>query len=211
MRANSSVVLLSEEEHTLDYYDRNATSYTEVTVGIDMSCIYPRFLKFVARGGRILDAGSGSGRDTLALVRRGYRVDAFDASPALCELSTRLTGVRTQCLRFQDFDSPPRYDGIWACASLLHVPLSNLDDAVKRLVRALNSPGALYMSFKYGSGERIALDGRMFVDMDERGMRRLLAAVPEITIEEMWQSTGEGARIGRELWFNVVGLKSALQ
>ncbi len=174
-----------------------------------MSAVYDRFLKYVVHGGLILDAGSGSGRDTLCFINRGYAVEAFDASPELCEISTRLTGIPTSCLRFQDFDSPPRYDGIWACASLLHVPLQDLEDAVRCLVRALKPRGALYMSFKYGSGERIADDGRLYIDMDEPALRRIFAAIPDMKIVEIWRSGGEGTHHGKDIWLNAIALKSA--
>ena len=208
MQMTNFLTLPGKEEQTLEYYDHNAASYAEATSGIDMSGLYARFLKYVVPGGLLLDAGSGSGRDTLRLIKLGYVVEAFDASPELCKLSTRRTGVRTSCLRFQDFDSPPWYDGIWASASLLHVPLSDLNDAVGRLARALKSRGALYMSFKYGSGERIARNGRLFSDMDEHGMQRLVAAVPQLTIADL-AVTGEGANYGKALWLNAVALNSA--
>ena len=111
-------------------------------------------------------------------------------------------------MRFQDFDSPPRYDGIWACASLLHVPLSCSGDAVRRLAGALKHAGALYISFKYGKGERISNDGRLFTDMDEDGVQHLLAGIPELTIAETWQSSGEGTHNGKDLWLNVITRKS---
>lgn len=190
----------------LRYYRQNALSYVEATVAIDMSAVYDRFLKYVVRGGLILDAGSGSGRDTLAFLRRGYQVEAFDASQELCEFSTRITGVKTSCIRFQDFNSPPKYDGIWACASLLHVPLAELDDVVRHLVRALKSSGAFYLSFRYGTKERIAADGRHFTDMDEDATRRLLNAIPDLTIAEIWRSGGEGVHHGKDFWLNAIAL-----
>lgn len=196
------------EGDTLRYYARNARDYAGATFEIDMSAVYDRFLKYIEKGGLILDAGSGSGRDTLGFMNRRYRVEAFDASPELCALSTNLTGIRTSCLRFQDFNRAPDYDGIWACASLLHVPARELCDVLKRLAHALKPGGAFYMSFKYGSGERIADDGRLYVDMDERALRRLLEAIPEVTIEEIWRSGGEGTHQGKDAWLNAIALKS---
>src|SRR5690606_22260482 len=148
-----------QKAQSLEYYERNAESYFKATRDADLSALYERFLRRLPKGARILDAGSGSGRDTLAFVRRGYAVSAFDSSAALCELSTRLTGVRTRVLRFQELEGEAEYDGIWACASLLHLSDAELPNAIGRLIRALKPDGVLYMSFKHGAGERVTEDG----------------------------------------------------
>jgi SAM-dependent methyltransferase len=209
MQTTREPIAETAEDQTLKYYADNARTYAKTTSEIDMSAVYDRFLRHLPSGGLILDAGSGSGRDTLAFIRRGFRVEAFDASPELCELSTKLTGIHTECLRFQQFDSPERYDGIWACASLLHVPSTELYDAVGRLVRALKPRGTFYMSFKWGDGERRAEDGRLYTDMDEGKLGTLFAAFPSIAIVDTWRSGGEGAHYGKDIWLNAIGLKSA--
>lgn len=192
---------------TIAFYDRNAADYAEATLPIDMEEIYNRFLRHVPSGGLLLDAGSGAGRDTLAFVDRGFAVDAFDASPELCAISTELTGVPARVLRFQEFESPSVYDGIWACASLLHVPAAELVDALGRLIAALKSGGAFYLSFKHGDAERVAADGRFFRDMDEQTLRALIAQFREARIAELWVSAGEGTQKGRAEWLNAVLIK----
>lgn len=200
---------IEEEKATSEYYERNAQTYFETTLRVDMSALYSRFLRHVAPGGRILDAGSGSGRDTLAFLQRGYKVEAFDASPALCALSAQLTGVEVQVLRFRDFDSPPRYNGIWSCASLLHVPKKELKDAVRRLIGALKPGGALYVSFKHGTDERISADGRFYLDMDVKFLRQLFKNFPNMTLAEVWLSAGEGTHQGKDEWLNAIALKAS--
>ena len=199
---------IGEVNATKYYYNRNAQAYFDSTLRVDMSALYNRFLKYVEPGGRILDAGSGSGRDTLALLQHGYKVDAFDASPALCKLSTQLTGVEAQVLRFQEFDCAPRYDGIWACASLLHVPEGELENAISRLIGALKPGGALYVSFKHGAEERISRDGRFFLDLNKESLQQLFRHFPSMSLEEVWLSSGEGTHQGRDEWLNAIALKA---
>jgi SAM-dependent methyltransferase len=194
---------------TDEYYETFAHQYFELTVHADLSALYERFLRYIPPGGRILDAGSGSGRDTFAFLRRGYQVEAFDSSPALCALSTRLTGVTARTLRFQELEDESAYDGIWACASLLHVPEGELPDVLARLARALKAGGALFMSFKRGPGERVAEDGRFYTDMDTPRLRLLFRAVPEMALEEVWETEGEGAFKGRDQWLNAIAVKGA--
>lgn len=189
------------------YYDLHAKEYAALTRDVDVSALYERFLKYLPPNARILDAGSGSGRDTLVFLARGYDVDAFDSSEALCKMSTELTGVRTRHLRFQDFEDVKKYDGIWACASLLHVPKRELFDAIKRLVRSLKDRGAIYMSFKHGAGERISSDGRFYVDMNEAELKALFADISEMKIAEIWITKGEGSFKGEAEWLNAIACK----
>lgn len=192
------------QAQTLEYYERNAERYYEATRDADVSPLYEPFTRRLPKGARILDAGSGSGRDTLSFLRRGYTVSAFDSSPGLCELSTQLTGVATRLLRFQDLGDKEEYDGVWACASLLHVPEAELPDAIGRLVRALKPGGILYMSFKHGPGERISEDGRFFTDMTESRLRLMLEQLSSVKLEELWITGGEGQFQGRGEWLNAL-------
>lgn len=197
----------SNEKISQAYYDRNAIEYAAATRDVDVSELYERFLKYLPPNASILDAGSGSGRDTLAFIGRGYDVDAFDSSRALCQLSTQLTGVNARNLRFQDFEDVDQYDGIWACASLLHVPRYELTDAVQRLVRSLKDRGVIYMSFKHGSGERISADGRLYTDMNAAELRSLFEDIPEAELLEIWITQGEGSFKGHAEWLNAIACK----
>ena len=95
-----------------------------------------------------------------------------------------------------------RFDGIWACASLLHVPSGSFPDVASRLVGALRAGGAWYMSFKLGEGERLA-GGRLFVDHTGMTLRAALSSLP-VDIVDSWQSTD--LRPGRqaERWLNAI-------
>lgn len=198
----------SETGSTKAYYERNAQQYFESTVDADMSALYERFLAYVPTGGRILDAGSGSGRDTLAFLKRGYDVNAFDKSPALATLSTHLTGVRTQVKGFEHLEETLRYDAIWSCAALLHVPENDLPGIMIRMTRALRPGGALYVSFKHGRGERLAVDGRRFTDLDEPGLRDLIESTSGLLFGEIWITHGEDNFKGHGSWVNAIALKS---
>ena len=175
---------------TRDYYECNAEEYFSATAKGKTANAYPLFLDGLPRGGRILDAGCGSGRDTAFFLRRGYDVSAFDASAALCRLSTSLTGVSTRQLRFQEFDEIEEYDGVWASASLLHVPNVELPDCISRLIRALKPGGVMYMSFKHGSGERFAPEGRFFADQTPDNLQLLLDELRRIRTGKLWVTAG---------------------
>jgi SAM-dependent methyltransferase len=196
---------------TARFYIEKGEAYFRETIDVDMSAIYDRFLKYLEPGSRILDAGSGSGRDTLEFLRRGYVVEAFDASDTLVALSYRLTGVRTQVLRFEDFHSDRKFAGIWSCAALLHVPRPALTDAMSRLFSALEPRGVLYASFKLGNTDHTGSDGRHFTDMDEYGLKQIVGrAVPKVLIAEIWTTAGESDFMGRGAWLNAILQRSAI-
>lgn len=188
---------------TIDYYNQNADSFIEKTLQADMSDCRDRFLKYLVPGGRILDAGCGSGRDSLAFLELGYQLDAFDASKEICRLATELLGFPVECKRFEDLSGESVYDGIWACASLLHVKEENLDDVVKRLRKLLKPNGILYASFKLGEGERIH-NGRFFHDMTCDRCRQLFEGAG-FKVLELFVSGDVREDHQGEKWVNFVG------
>ncbi len=173
------------EADSIAYYEDQAETFFAETVTIDMAPLYARFLARVPPGGHILDAGCGSGRDALAFRRLGYAVTAFEASPTLARLATAHCGLPVEVQRFQEINWQDAFDGIWACASLLHVPMAELPDVFGRLGRALKADGVLNASFKYGAGER-EHGGRRFTDLDEEGLAGLVEAVRELVVHEVW-------------------------
>jgi len=187
---------------TLKYYQDNAQTFFDGTVNVDMSSLYEAFTRHLPPGAWVLDAGCGSGRDAKAFQEIGYRVEAFDASPAMVELAREHTGLPVQLMTFADVDWKEEFDGIWCCASLLHVPKLELPEVMRRLAGALKPRGVWYVSFKYGAGER-EVDGRRFTDMDDAGLCGLVGALPGVEIEEFWMTRDK--RPGRdEIWFNGV-------
>ncbi len=191
---------------TIGYYNRNAETFIAGTLHADMLENQARFLRHVKPGGKILDAGCGSGRDSLAFIQAGFLVDAFDASEEICRLTSEILRFTVECKRFEELDGDSEYDGIWACASLLHVRGKDLPDVMNRLKRLLKPDGILYASFKEGTTER-EKDGRFFHDMTEGACQKLFVDTG-IDVLDMFRS--QDVREGRvgEFWVNIIGKKS---
>lgn len=187
---------------TMAYYQHNAQTFFDASVGVDMASLYAPFLSLIAPDGCILDAGCGSGRDAKAFSALGYRVEAFDASAEMVKLATAYTGLPVQQMTFNALKAVERYDGIWSCASLLHLPQAGLPAAMHRLARALKPGGVWYLSFKYGATER-EKEGRHFTDLNEAGLQTLVSALPQVSIVEQW--TTQDKRPDRdEVWLNAL-------
>jgi superfamily II DNA or RNA helicase/SAM-dependent methyltransferase len=192
---------------TLAYYNQNAAEFFSNTVNVDMSALHDRFLSTVSSGGLVLDAGCGSGRDVMSFLSRGYRVAAFDASSELARMAADHTGIDIAVRRFSDVREQCCYDGIWACASLLHLPQGDIPAALERLWAALKPGGTFYLSFKLGTGERFQ-NGRHFTDVTEVQLRSWLAVLPGLLGVECWLSIDQ--RPGRsEQWLNAIILRAS--
>ena len=78
---------MAKKDFTIEYYNNEADRFFESTVSVDFSKIQEQFLKYVKPGGRILDLGCGSGRDSRAFLERGYEVVAVDGSRELAKIA----------------------------------------------------------------------------------------------------------------------------
>lgn len=191
----------------LDYYELNAKAYVESTICVDMQPIYRHFLPLLPIKAHILDAGCGSGRDSLYFLSLGHRVTAFDASTKIAALAEKNIGQPVNVLRLQDLQYKNQFDGIWACASLLHVAGNELTDVFRRLVCALKPDGVIYCSFKYGKNEYDS-QGRQFTDLDEHALQELVAVTEALAIQELWISADRRPGREQERWLNGVLCRS---
>lgn len=106
--------------NTLGYYDNHADEFYKNTVDVEFAIMQKHFLSKLKSGSYILDFGCGSGRDTKYFLEQGYLVDAIDGSIELCRLASEYTGIKVKNMFFQELAEVDKYDGIWACSSILH-------------------------------------------------------------------------------------------
>ena len=123
-----------------------------------------RFLAKLHKGAFILDFGCGSGRDTKYFLENGFAVEAMDGSGELCKIAREYTGIEVKHMLFQELQKIEKYDAVWACSSILHLPYAELVAVMKKIVLALKEKGVFYTSFKYGSFEGMR-NGRYFIDL----------------------------------------------
>ncbi len=192
-------------DSNIEYYNTNAASFIAGTQNVDMSLWRDKFEAYVSDGSRILDAGCGSGRDSKAFIQHGFSVVAFDASREMCKAASELIGQEVWQMKFEELSFDEEFDGIWACASLLHVSYEELPDVMKKLKKALKPKGVIYVSFKYGDG-KMTKGERTFSNFTEKTVEKLL----NDTGFEMIESgiTGD-VRKGRgdEKWINAIAKK----
>lgn len=107
---------------------------------------------------------------------------------------------------FFDLNEIQTYDGIWACASILHLSYHNLPMMFEKIFHALKKNAILYVSFKYGVFEGMR-NGRYFTDMTEEKISYVLEKIPGLIVMRQWISTD--VRVGRENknWLNLISRK----
>lgn len=184
---------MSRNIATLAHYEQTAPAYAQAASTVDMSHAIQMLVATIRSGGvRILDAGCGTGRDSLAMMSMGLDPVPVDGCKAMCGQAARLLGVPVKRERFQDMVYDAKFDGVFACASLLHLEDDELKDAIARLLKALKPGGTLFASFMMGDGVRFE-NGCLFNDVDPEKLDNLLHGTGAIR-RAMWG--------GDEAWVN---------
>ncbi|WP_180010045.1 bifunctional 2-polyprenyl-6-hydroxyphenol methylase/3-demethylubiquinol 3-O-methyltransferase UbiG [Acinetobacter sp. YH16055] len=192
---------------TIDYYNQYADEFTQSTLNVDMESLYQPFLAELPEYAQLLDVGCGSGRDILAFKNKGYKVEAIDYSEELVERATLLTGLQVRLQSFYEIDEHEAYDGVWACASLLHCERTRLAEVLGKLIHTLKPDGVLYMSFKYGDSDR-EKDGRAFTDLNEEQAEALRNQFDDVEQIKQWMTVDQRPD-RQEKWLNLLWKKIA--
>ncbi len=199
--------IISHADRTISYYDANAADFVNTTQSVDFHEVQNIFLSSLQPGSpekiHLLDFGCGSGRDARYFINQGYRVTSADGSTEICKAASEYLGQPVRHMLFQELNDRDTYDGIWACASILHLPKKELPGVIRKMRAALKESGVIYTSFKYGAfeGER---NGRYFTHFTEESFSNLLAQIPGLQLEKMWITGDVREGRGDERWLNMI-------
>ena len=185
------------------FYEDHAVEYFSWTFGAQTQFVLDRFLSHLPAKASILDAGCGSGRDLKFFLSRGHCAFGIDASTALVQMAAQYSGAPCEVARIESISYEERFDGIWACASLLHLPRDAFRPALRCLNRALKRGGTLFMAVQEGQGEAILPDGRLYVYYSEDDIRRSLD-VAGLAVNELWMSRNSAEAMHQPVWINVI-------
>ena len=191
---------------SIDYYNRYAVPYYEETVDVSMEEVMKPFVELLPENAEVLDLGCGSGRDTIALGEKGFYVTPMDGSEEMCKLAEVNTDEEVLQMTFEEMDFDDVFDGIWACASLVHLTEDEMEEILGKLVQALNMDGILYFSVHKGDRDGI-YDGRYFRDYTRKELYGLMEKFSELELIDIW--TTQDVRPGKtdKMWLNVLARK----
>ena len=183
-----------------NYYKDNKDEFINNTINCDMSFHYNLFEKYLNNDAKtILDIGFGSGRDSLYFSNK-YEVYSIDPVEEFCEHAKTLGLTNVYCMKVQDINFINKFDGIWACASLLHIPSYELVDVLNKCYKALKDNGVMYVSFKYGDFEGI-IDDRYFTYLTEETLTNIINQT-NFKIDKLWINED---KLNRNVkWLNVI-------
>ena len=157
---------------TIKYYNDNCENFKSKWDNylFDIPNTFAEYLKDDAY---VLDLGCGTGRDSLYFKEKGFKVKCIDGSVNMCKIASEALGQEVENKNYLDIDYKDLFDGVFACASLLHLKDEDLKIVLKKVYDSLKFNGRMYASFKYGNDERFE-DGRFFNDMTLDKFNRLM-------------------------------------
>ena len=172
-----------------------------------MTEIQNAFTSLLPLKAHVLDLGCGSGRDTLCFLERGFSVTAMDACDEFCKATKNLAYKYQENKKFivlqkkfLELSDIQKYEGVWACSSLLHVPKKELPAIFKKIENSLKANGVFYCSFKKGTfeGER---NGRYFSDYTEDELCEAIGKSTRLSKIRLWL-TNDARSERSEVWIN---------
>lgn len=190
--------------NTLDYYNKNSEEYFNSTLNVDMTNTYKEFLKLVPEGGKILDLGCGSGRDSMNFMKLGYEVTAVDGSKELAKKASALLGKEVIASTFEELELKEKFHGIWACASLLHIKREDLKTVLNNLYNNLEDNGVFYMSFKYGEKEYVDDKNRYFNCFTDESIISFINENTKYNILGLYITEDKLGRVNEVKWVNLI-------
>ena len=194
---------------SIEFYDKNTEMYINDTMNVDMRKLYSLFEKYLNQGDTVLDIGCGSGRDSRYFLEKGYNVYAHDGSGAMVASAKRFLGNRIALAKFDAFDPEVLFgkkiifDGLWACASLLHVPENDLIPILKHYLSFLVCQGGFFMSFKLRE-ENHEEEGRAFTNFSKEKLLKLLGSIDDVSVLEYTETADMREDRKDEGWISVV-------
>jgi len=149
---------------TKDSYENHAeqfASFTTIYRGKLKKWI-DHFSDQFSKGSSILDVGSGAGRDALYLANRDLSVTGIDFSEKLVQIAKeKVPDGKFYVIDFEELSFPEgSFDGIWASASLYHIPKANLPSTLRKINFVLKNNGLFFSLFRVGEGERFTEEKR---------------------------------------------------
>ncbi len=196
-------VPLINQYRTYRYYREFASQYASDTYSLPIQESAHKFLDLLKTGDKLLDLGCGSGRDSEFFSKHGLQVVAADVSDRVISTFRSKLDLEARVCSYFHLPWISEFDAVWANASLLHCPRSELPSVISNIERSLVPGGICYMSFKRGEGEGLDSLGRFVSTLMEGELEQVLRSRAGIFIEDIWCNTAP-LRGQTQEWVNAI-------
>lgn len=190
----------------IEYYNFHAKDYFNKTINNNLEAERKEFLTYLPENSReILDLGSGSGRDTIYFIQQGYNLTAIEGAEELAQIATKhirnVTGnekFKVTNMLFQDLSFENKFDGIWSIGSLDHVPINDIENLIKKLIKSLKRNGVMWLSFRETESDDV--DGKNVINYTTDKIDKHILSITSAEMDIIKKSTKTDSR-GRENLF----------
>ncbi|ELZ74843.1 ubiquinone/menaquinone biosynthesis methyltransferase UbiE [Haloferax larsenii JCM 13917] len=167
---------MDEVSRTTTVYESHADAYVEKYRSESIAARFGDEFYEALSGERVLDVGCGPGSDTRTFSDDGFDVTGFDLTASFVEKAPAdvpaASFARGDMRRLPFADGT--FDGVWSCASFLHVPREDAPETLREFRRVLVDDGTLYLSLKHGDEGGFDAAGRYFERYRPEEIRSLL-------------------------------------
>lgn len=206
--------MTAQQENTLGYYNQHAPAVAAQYDKVDFSGVLNDVRAFLPARARVLEIGSGSGRDAATLLADGYRVTGIDGSQAMLSEALHLHPELNGMLRHHVLPEPlpfaaDEFDAVLAFAVIMHLDELSIEICLRDIARVIRHGGLFFVSVNTRRDGLNAAgsdsSGRAFTVLPSADWQRLLTRVGLITIR-LKQSTDIVGRTGIE-WVTLIATK----
>src|SRR5574344_1378393 len=190
------------KNNTLAYYNKNAQEYFDKTINGNMNKAYHLFISCLKSNDNILDLGCGSGRDSKYFIEQGYNITAIDGSKEMCKIASTYINQEVYNITFDELNTNKKYNGIWACATLLHINKSEFINTLNKLYSILVDDGILYISLKNGDNNEI-VDNKFYQYYTKDELDKIFAD-NNFRIKEYFIATSSTNKDEDRYWHNYI-------
>ena len=194
-----------KRDATRRFYQSHSREYADATIERALAHVLRDFCRRISSDGQVLDLGCGAGHDLSSIAGTGRVAIGLDYAEPIARIARSISTCPVvvadmRAIPFRDL----AFDGVWASASLLHLPRRDLPTALSEIRRILRPNGRFFASVKAGSGEMHDKEGRFFALYDQDGWRRSLqeAGFVILSLESSESSLPNPLGARSERWLN---------
>ncbi len=148
-----------------------------------------KFINLLPQKTDVLDIGCGGGRDSRFIFKYGFKISGIDFSENMINAAKIIEPrIDYKVMDFEELNFPDNtFGGVWANASLHHIPKKNLLDVLVKIHKILKQGGIFFIKVKHGNADSLRENEKF-----GKKIKRYFAYYEPTELEGMLKSSGFG-------------------